>query len=107
MSYSILQPANIFIAKSNLGVKLIDYGSARRIKNWKEGDMLAIVSYAAFTGMVLEKYNIKLQFISKIGDIDSMEWLNCLMWHLPFKRYFFSRTYFLVLASTSFRKSCQ
>ena len=45
-----LQPANIFIAKSNLGVKLIDFGSARRIKNWKEGDMLAIVSYVAFTG---------------------------------------------------------
>lgn len=44
-----IRPANIFIAKSNLGLKLIDYGSARRIKNWKEGDMLAIVSYAAFT----------------------------------------------------------
>jgi len=34
-------------------VKLIDFGSARRIKNWKEGDMLAIVSYPAFTGTVL------------------------------------------------------
>lgn len=46
----ISQPANIFIAKSNLGLKLIDYGSARRIKNWEAGDTLAIVDYVAFTG---------------------------------------------------------
>ena len=88
-------------------MKLIDYGSARRIKNWKEGDMLAIVSYAAFTGMVLDKYGIKLQFISKIGDIDFMEWLNCLMLHLPFKLHYFSRTYFLVFPVLHFRNNCQ
>lgn len=44
-----IRPANIFIAKSNLALKLIDYGSARRIKNWKDGDMVAIVCYTAFT----------------------------------------------------------
>lgn len=44
-----VRPANIFIAKSNLGLKLIDYGSARRIKNWEAGDTLAIVDYVAFT----------------------------------------------------------
>ena len=49
-TFFVSQPANIFIAKSNLALKLIDYGSARRIKNWKDGDMVAIVCYTAFTG---------------------------------------------------------
>lgn len=45
-------------------MKLIDYGSARRIKNWKEGDMLAIVSYAAFTGRLLQ---VSVYYIQELG----------------------------------------
>lgn len=54
-------------------MKLIDYGSARRIKNWKEGDMLAIVSYAAFTGRVLNEYEIKLQNFRELVREDILE----------------------------------
>ena len=46
-------------------MKLIDYGSARRIKNWKEGDMLAIVSYAAFTGRLLQ---VSVYYIQELGN---------------------------------------
>lgn len=49
-------------------MKLIDFGSVCCIKNWKEGDMLVIVSYVVFIG---ELY--KLEFILVI-IIDIWVW---------------------------------
>ena len=46
------QPANIFVQK-NYTLKLIDFGCARKVSDWKNGEVGAPVGNAEFTGKLV------------------------------------------------------